>query len=251
MKTRTTMTGLFAMLARPFLDAFRDERSIWTRKPAAARPVAVVAPVLVIATPEPAPVVVPAAPPVAVVPAVVEVTSVEPVVITAPVAAAVAKKTRTRKPAMAMAGAARTTKPRTRTKPAPEAACPLEATPEPILAAPAKAFTVRMADTKAEKDWSLSYTPITGPGSIAGTLSIDSKRSHARYAVIEFSTGWEGRGFTLAKLEGGTDNANESYSVFCSTRGPEADSCDCKGSTRWDHCKHRRALRALLLNDKL
>jgi hypothetical protein len=32
MKTRTTLTGLFVLLARPFLDAIRDECSVWRKR---------------------------------------------------------------------------------------------------------------------------------------------------------------------------------------------------------------------------
>ncbi|MCE9567051.1 MAG: hypothetical protein K8U57_34040 [Planctomycetes bacterium] len=267
MKTRTTIVGLLTMLARPILDAIADERTAWAkRRPAVPCPAPVVVPVAEVATPEPAPVAIPAPTELAVVdavpapmavetpvaePTVVEIATVEPEIVVAPTVATVVttttKKVRARKPTLVMAGASRTTTKRTRAKVEPEAVEPAEEKP----ATEPDTFRVRMCDTKSDGSWMIAWTPITGPGPTAGVLTIDSKRSHAKYAVMEFPTGWAGRGFTLAKLQGGTDRDNGDYSVFCSQHGPEADSCDCKGSSRFDHCKHRRAIRALILNDKL
>lgn len=84
---------------------------------------------------------------------------------------------------------------------------------------------------------------------LAGTLAVEGKRKgdEAEYLVTEFPTTW-GRGFQLQKVSGGTDAEAEGYSVLCSKDGPQADSCECRGSLRHGHCKHVAAVRTLIAN---
>lgn len=92
----------------------------------------------------------------------------------------------------------------------------------------------------------LTWEPAGGDyGPLAGVLTLDARRSRGVYAVAEFPTGWDGRGFTLKKADG-----SESYSVFCSKHGPEADSCECASATYRPGapCKHLAAVRAMISN---
>lgn len=97
----------------------------------------------------------------------------------------------------------------------------------------------------------LTWYPLSGDDMPqAGFAVITTDRDRTAYSVTEFTCGWPGRGFYLSKIGGeGTDKTQEGYSVFCSKHGPEADSCECAGFTRWCHCKHVDTVRALLSND--
>lgn len=71
------------------------------------------------------------------------------------------------------------------------------------------------------------------------------------YVVVEFPTGFSGRGFRLTKIGEFGDRECSGYDVFCSARGAAADHCDCKGNSRFGHCLHAEAVRALVENGKL
>jgi hypothetical protein len=83
----------------------------------------------------------------------------------------------------------------------------------------------------------------------AGELEIVSRRTSCRYLVVEYPIPWAGRGFRLVKAEGepGSDPTESSYDVFVS-RGGQDRLCQCKGFTRWGHCRHLAAAEALVSN---
>ena len=83
----------------------------------------------------------------------------------------------------------------------------------------------------------------------AGVLTVEgtAKRDSAAYLVTEFPTGWDGRGFYLAKTAGGTDDAEAGYSVFVA-RNRQNMNCDCKGFQRHGNCKHCDAVLACITN---
>src|SRR6185437_15305566 len=93
--------------------------------------------------------------------------------------------------------------------------------------------------TKSSPVNGVAFTP-TAPG--RGLLIIDQKRSIAEYRVTEFPADG-GRGFRLAKIEGGTDRTAESYDVFLDRA--HGETCDCKGFARHGHCKHVDAVQAV------
>ncbi len=91
---------------------------------------------------------------------------------------------------------------------------------------------------------SITWTPAELPGE--GTLVIDTKRARTLYGVREIQTAWEGRGFQLEVIRGGTDAESERYDVFVGHNSQDCH-CDCKGFTygRGRPCKHVLAVRAL------
>lgn len=91
------------------------------------------------------------------------------------------------------------------------------------------------------------FAPHVGTLPAAGVLVIESRRASAVYAVVEFPTGWDGRGFQLEKTAGGTDDGQSGYSVFCGRNGQDVQ-CVCKGFERWGRCKHIAACEALIAN---
>jgi hypothetical protein len=110
-------------------------------------------------------------------------------------------------------------------------------------------YTDRLPERKASKRSAITWEPFDADaGPAAGQLLIDTDRSRTAYLVSEFPTGWPGRGFHFKKLTAGTDPESESYSVFCSARGPAGDTCECKGFTFKGHCKHADAIRAMVGN---
>lgn len=110
-------------------------------------------------------------------------------------------------------------------------------------------YTEVLPERKASKKSAIRWEPIECPEcpQTAGVLSIDTDHASARYVVSEFPTGWDGRGFLLAKLTGGTDTTRESYSCFVARNGQD-EQCECKGFTRHGTCKHVDAVRALIGN---
>jgi SWIM zinc finger len=110
-------------------------------------------------------------------------------------------------------------------------------------------FTETLPATRSSKHSALNWTPATDDGPPAGLLAIHTDRASATYEVTEFPTGWDGRGFHLAKLAGGTDAEGESYDVFCARNGQDRQ-CSCKGFAfgRGKNCKHIEALLALIAN---
>lgn len=110
-------------------------------------------------------------------------------------------------------------------------------------------YTELLPPRKTNKHSVCQFTPVGGAFTpAAGALRIDTDRTSTTYTVVEFPTDWGGRAFRLAKVTTGTDPAAEAYSVFCSARGPEGDSCDCKGMTFAGTCKHADAVRACVGN---
>lgn len=110
-------------------------------------------------------------------------------------------------------------------------------------------MTEVLPERKGSRRSALRWQPSADEfGPAAGLLTIETDRSTTAYRVEEFPTGWAGRGFRLVKVTTGTDAEAESYTVFCSQHGPEADSCECRGCLRWSVCKHKDAVRALVGN---
>lgn len=111
-------------------------------------------------------------------------------------------------------------------------------------------YTELLPERKASRRSGIRWTPATDNdfSPVAGFLLIDTDRARVSYTVAEFPCQFPGRAFHLAKVGEGTDPTEPSYAVFCSHHGPAGDSCDCKGHTRFGHCKHGDALRALLAN---
>lgn len=96
----------------------------------------------------------------------------------------------------------------------------------------------------------LTFKPNTDDGStIAGLLTITTDRVSDYYVVTEFPTGFDARGFTLSRPQGG-----DSYSVFVCGSGKAGDKCDCPAAVyRRKHgpCKHAAALRKLCVMDRI
>ena len=109
-------------------------------------------------------------------------------------------------------------------------------------------FTEVLPARKSSKKSAINWRPVTDDGFTVGVLTIHTDRASVAYTVSEFSTGWAGRGLTFKKLTTGTDAESESYSVFCATDRPAADTCCCKGFTFKGTCKHADSARALLAN---
>jgi hypothetical protein len=109
-------------------------------------------------------------------------------------------------------------------------------------------FTEVLPAAAGEAPAAIRWTPGSRAGT--GTLGIQAARRCAcTYAVTEFAPGWPGRAARFAKAEGqaGSDREADGYDVFVSWDGRTC-RCDCKGFTRWGHCKHAAALAALVAN---
>src|SRR5262245_52861189 len=106
------------------------------------------------------------------------------------------------------------------------------------------AFVEALPARKSSKHSGIKWEP-TGPA--AGVLTIDTDRARVVYAVAEFATDWAGRAFHLAKLTSGTDREAEAYDVFVCDSGRD-HRCDCRGFTRFGHCKHLDACLTLIEN---
>ncbi len=100
--------------------------------------------------------------------------------------------------------------------------------------------------TKSSRHGAIRWTP-ADDGPAAGTLTIDTDRARVDYAVTEFPTGWDGRGFHFEKTGAGTDADEAGYDVFVA-RNRQDRMCSCKGFTRHGHCKHVSAALALIEN---
>lgn len=111
-------------------------------------------------------------------------------------------------------------------------------------------FSQPLPATRSEPAPALNFLPAGGDGPLAGTLSIVGKRGTVRYAVAEFPTGWDGRGFVLAKVDGGGDKTEERYSCFVARNGQDRQ-CECKGFYYAGHCKHLDAVAALIRSGQL
>jgi hypothetical protein len=70
-------------------------------------------------------------------------------------------------------------------------------------------------------------------------LSVGKLTTAYRLSHLESQIG--DRGFRLEKANQG-DGEPETYDVLLDPKG--FDSCDCKGFTRWHHCKHRDCLKS-------
>lgn len=102
--------------------------------------------------------------------------------------------------------------------------------------------------TKSSKHGAIHFTPAAS-GPDAGVLTIDTDRCRTVYTVREYPSDWPGRAFVLTKQTDGTDPTAERYDVFCGNR--QDHLCDCRGHTRFGHCKHVAGLLALLANNQL
>lgn len=83
--------------------------------------------------------------------------------------------------------------------------------------------------------------------SVGDLLVIDGRKPTC-YRVIEQVVGpkyGSGRGFTLLKVYGGTDDEATGYDVFVSGPGTNGtlDACNCRGWLRHGHCKHHSAMK--------
>jgi hypothetical protein len=92
----------------------------------------------------------------------------------------------------------------------------------------------------------IEWTPVDTDGAEVGVLTVHGDRGAAEYLVSEFPADG-GRGFSLAKLAGGTDPEAEGYDLFACGKGG-APTCECKGFYTARHCKHADAVAALILN---
>lgn len=91
----------------------------------------------------------------------------------------------------------------------------------------------------------IEWTPLDTDGAEVGVLTVHADRGVAEYLVSEFPADG-GRGFSLAKLAGGTDPEAAGYDLFaCGTAAP---TCECRGYLRFAHCRHADAVAALILN---
>jgi MYXO-CTERM domain-containing protein len=86
-------------------------------------------------------------------------------------------------------------------------------------------------------------------GALLGLLAIGAGRRRAVYAVCALPCD-DGRGFALAKVEGGTDDEASGYAVRV-TRGGRPLSCECKSWLVRDYCKHTREIGKLVSEGKL
>lgn len=102
-------------------------------------------------------------------------------------------------------------------------------------------FTELMPATKSEKHAALTWD------ADARVLTVTGTRCHCRYRVIELAVS-DGRGFILAKLDVGSDRAEERYG--CLVAG-STSHCDCRGFTRYGRCKHLTALAELIAADQM
>lgn len=112
-------------------------------------------------------------------------------------------------------------------------------------------FTNTLPATKTDPHPAYDWTPTdsdTGPA--AGVLVLKSKRNYCTYTVVEFPTGWQGRGFHLAKLDAGTDATEPAYDCFIA-RNMQDRECSCKGFAYTGSCRHLAAITDLIHNGKL
>jgi hypothetical protein len=117
-------------------------------------------------------------------------------------------------------------------------------------------FTEVLPATRSDPHAAIRFTPADPDRQqlldglpVAGELQIQGKRTCCRYAVVEFPTPWAGRAFRLVKAAGeaGSDPSESAYDVFCGRNGHDR-LCQCKGFTRWGHCRHTAAAEALVAN---
>jgi hypothetical protein len=111
-------------------------------------------------------------------------------------------------------------------------------------------FTEVLPVRKSSKSSAIKFTKATDNdfSPVAGFLTIDTDNSRGEFRVEEFPTGDSARGFILHKLTPGTDKATEFYSIRCRAELPSITGCDCKGFTRFFHCKHADAVNACVAN---
>lgn len=105
----------------------------------------------------------------------------------------------------------------------------------------------RLPDTKSEKGRGFQFRRFEYPtDSLVGVLRIESPGKRVEFAVDEFPTGWDGRGFHLAKLDGAIgkhDEECQSYDVFVGRNGQDC-RCDCRGFVfgKGKKCRHLEAV---------
>ena len=110
-------------------------------------------------------------------------------------------------------------------------------------------FTELLPERKSSKRSVCKFaTSADEYGPTAGLLTIETDRAGCVYRVEEFPTGWDGRGFRLVKVAGGTDGAADNYACFVARNGQDRQ-CECRGFLRWGgSCKHLDALMACIGN---
>ena len=96
---------------------------------------------------------------------------------------------------------------------------------------------------------SFDYTP---DGEGQGVLVISIGHEVTVYKLTEFGCGdgFDGRGFQLVKVVGGSDRESEAYDVFVSRNGQD-HICPCKGFVYQGHCKHVDAMREVVASGAL
>ena len=83
-----------------------------------------------------------------------------------------------------------------------------------------------------------------GPDTV-GVLRLTVNRKSVDYLLTPIAADW-GRGFRLEKI--GLDFDGSAYHVNIDG---DKKTCDCKGHSRWSHCKHADSVAALIRAGKL
>lgn len=82
------------------------------------------------------------------------------------------------------------------------------------------------------------------------TIRFGGRAKHAvgTYSVAKLGMdpGFDGDGFRLEKLSGGTDPNDRQHDVIVSADDPTIHFCTCRGYSRHRHCKHVAAMRAVM-----
>ncbi|MBN9518772.1 hypothetical protein J0H58_09670 [bacterium] len=123
----------------------------------------------------------------------------------------------------------------------PDATCNVGAPP---------VFTEVLPAAPGVKPAAMRWTPGRAVG--IGLLCIQNPTGwcNCEYLVAEYPTRWDGRAAKFAKVDAGSDPEADGYDVFVANNG-RGCRCDCKGFTRYGHCKHTAALTALVANSWL
>ncbi len=92
----------------------------------------------------------------------------------------------------------------------------------------------------------MQLTPVDEPsGPLVGFLAIHADRDSCTYKLEEFGADG-GRGLCFVKLQEGSDATEAAYCLFVS---PTREvTCECKGFTAHQHCRHADAILAALEN---
>jgi hypothetical protein len=95
----------------------------------------------------------------------------------------------------------------------------------------------------------MQFTPVDEPsGPLVGFLTLCHDRNTCEYKVETFPAD-EGFGVCLLKLSEGTDATEDHYSLLVASVGDKfAVTCECRGYTAHNHCRHSDAVLAALAN---